>query len=140
MNISRILVPVDGSKHSDSAVTMAISLAKDKNASIVLLHIRRPVPVGLGKPNADDLLDYLTQGAETLMEQYRTQLDADGIDFVDLIIGGEVAEVVDNVAKVEKCDLIVMGSKGKSDLEGLIVGSTTHKVLHTTPLPVLVVK
>jgi nucleotide-binding universal stress UspA family protein len=51
-----------------------------------------------------------------------------------------VAEVIANVAEVEKCELIVMGSKGKSDLEGLILGSVTHKVLNIASSPVLVVK
>lgn len=140
MDVTKILLPVDGSKHSDAAAQMAISIAVDNNASIVLLHVRRPVPTGLGQPNADELLDYLTRGAEAVMDHYRSKLDAAKIDYVDLVIGGDVGEVVTNVAKVEKCDLIVLGSKGKSDLEGLILGSATHKVLHTTELPVLVVK
>lgn len=140
MNVSRILLPVDGSPMSDAAADMAIDLANDSNASIVLLHVRKPVPTGLGQPNADVLLDVLTEGAEAVMEHYRGKLESAKIDYLDLIIGGNVAEVVANVAKVEKCDIIVIGSKGKSDLEGLILGSVTHKVLHTTHLPVLVVK
>jgi nucleotide-binding universal stress UspA family protein len=62
------------------------------------------------------------------------------VDHTDLVVGGDVGETITNVAKVEKCDLIVMGSKGKSGLEGLILGSATHTVLHATDLPVLVVK
>jgi len=140
MNVTRILLPVDGSRLSDAAADMAIDIAVNYNASIVLLHVRKAVPTGLGQPNADDLLTVLTKGAKSVMEHYLKKLvDAD-IDFHDLIIGGEVAEVVSNVAEVEKCDLIVMGSKGKSDLEGLILGSVTHKVLHTAAVPVLVVK
>lgn len=140
MKVTRILLPVDGSKHSDAAAEMAIDLAIDNNASVVLLHVRKPVPTGLGQPNADELLAYLTKGAEAVMDHYLAKLEAAKVDFVDLVIGGEVGEVVSNVADVEKCDLIVMGSKGKSDLEGLILGSSTHKVLHTTSMPVLVVK
>lgn len=140
MNVSRILLPVDGSEMSDAAADMAIDLANDSNASIVLLHVRKPVPTGLGQPNADELLSVLSEGAEVVMDHYRGKLEAANIEYLDLIIGGEVAEVIENVADVEKCDIILIGSKGKSDLEGLILGSVTHKVLHTTSLPVLVVK
>lgn len=140
MNITRILLPVDGSRLSDAAADTAIELANDSNASIVLLHVRRPVPSGLGQPNADELLNHLVSGAEEVMHHYRAKLDNAKIEYLDLIIGGEVAEVVTNVAEVEKCDLLVIGSKGKSDLEGLLLGSVTHKVLQTTNIPVMVVK
>lgn len=39
-----------------------------------------------------------------------------------------------------KCDLIVMGSRGRSDIEGLLLGSVTHKVLTLATVPVLVVR
>ncbi|MGL1863267.1 MAG: universal stress protein [Pseudodesulfovibrio sp.] len=140
MNANRILLPVDGSVYSDAAADMAIGIAAHDGASIVILHVRRPVPTGLGQPNADELLNVFTEGAEAVIELYRDKLTNAKIEFTELIIGGDVAEVVANVAVVEKCDLIVIGSKGKSDLTGLILGSVTHKVLHATSLPVLVVK
>lgn len=139
MNITRILLPVDGSRMSDAAADMAVDLAGD-SGTIVLLHVRRPVPTGLGQPNANELLEYLTRGAEEVISHYRDKLTKAAVDFQELIIGGDVAEVVSNVAEVEKCDIIVIGSKGKSDLEGLFLGSVTHKVLQTTNKPVLVVK
>jgi len=140
MKITRILLPVDGSAFSDAAADMAIDIANENNTSVVLLHVRRPVPTGIGQPNADDLLEYLTKGAEAVMGHYRDKLTSAKVDFLDLIIGGDVAEVIANVADVEKCDFIVIGSKGKSDLEGLFLGSVTHRVLHTANCPVLVVK
>jgi len=140
VNVSRILLPVDGSRPSDAATDMAISIAQDAGATVVLLHVRRPVPTGLGEPNAGQLLTHLTAGAEAVIQHYRGRLQAAGVDFAELVVGGDVGETIVTVAKAEKCELIVMGSKGKSDLEGLILGSATHTVLHTTPLPVLVVK
>lgn len=139
MNITRILLPVDGSRMSDAAADMAIDLAGD-TGTIVLLHVRRAVPTGLGQPNANELLEYLTGAAEEVVAHYRDKLTKADVDFQELVIGGDVAEVVANVAEVEKCDIVVLGSKGKSDLEGLFLGSVTHKVLQTTPKPVLVVK
>ena len=139
MNITRILLPVDGSRMSDAAADMAVDLAGD-SGTIVLLHVRRAVPTGLGQPNANELLEYLTKAAEEIIAHYRDKLIKAAVDFQELVIGGNVAEVVTNVADVENCDIIVMGSKGKSDLEGLFLGSVTHKVLQTTIKPVLVVK
>ncbi|HKI81754.1 MAG TPA: universal stress protein, partial [Pseudodesulfovibrio sp.] len=92
------------------------------------------------QPNANEVLEYLNQGAEEVMTHYRAKLSNADVDFLELVIGGDVAEVISNVADNEKCDVIVMGSKGKSDLEGLFLGSVTHKVLQTTTKPVLVVK
>jgi nucleotide-binding universal stress UspA family protein len=139
MNISRILLPVDGSRLSDAAAEACIDLAGE-SASVVLLHVHRTVPTGLGEPNAGDLLAYLVKQAEAVMAHYRARLNNANVDFIELVVGGDVAEVITNVAEVEKCDLIVIGSKGKSDLEGLFLGSVTHKVLQTTGKPVLVVK
>ncbi|AMK10040.1 MAG: universal stress protein [Pseudodesulfovibrio sp.] len=139
MNITRILLPVDGSRLSDAAADMAIELAAE-SGSIVLLNVRRTVPTGLGQPNAGELLEYLNKNAEAIMAHYRAKLTNAKTDFQELVVGGDVADVISNVADNEKCDLIVMGSKGKSDLEGLFLGSVTHKVLQTTSKPVLVVK
>ena len=139
MNISRILLPVDGSRMSDAAADMAIDLA-GKDGTVVLLTVRRTVPTGLGQPNANELLEYLNRGAEEVMDHYRSKLTDARVDFLELIVGGDVAEVISNVADNETCDVIVMGSKGKSDLEGLFLGSVTHKVLQTTSKPVMVVK
>lgn len=139
MNISRMLLPVDGSRMSDAAADMAIDLAGE-SGTVILLHVRHTVPSGLGQPNASELLEYLTNKAEEVMTHYREKLTKAAVDFQELIIGGDVAEVIANVAEVEKCDIIVIGSKGKSDLEGLFLGSVTHKVLQTTDKPVLVVK
>jgi nucleotide-binding universal stress UspA family protein len=124
---------------SDVAADMAIDLAGE-TGTVVLLHVRRTVPTGLGQPNANELLEYLTKGADKVVAHYRDKLTKASVDFQELVVGGDVAEVIANVARVEKCDLIVMGSKGKSDLEGLFLGSVTHKVLQTTDKPVLVVK
>jgi len=139
MNISRILLPVDGSRLSDAAADMAIELA-GSGGTVILLNVRRTVPTALGQPNANELLEYLNRNAEDIMAHYRARLSNAKVDFQELVVGGDVADVIANVADNERCDVIVIGSKGKSDLEGLFLGSVTHKVLQITSKPMLVVK
>ena len=140
MIFSKILIPVDGSKHSSNAVKYGAALAEVSGAKLILLHCHRPIPTGLGEPNFQKAIDNATRESYTVLKHHTAELKDRTIDYDEKIIGGSVAKSIKTVVETEECDLIVMGSKGKSDLEGLVVGSVTHKVLHTAPCPVLVTK
>lgn len=140
MKTTRILLPVDGSRHSDAAADYAVDMARTFGAEVLLLTCRRPVPNELGVPNTEKVLEHYTQEADAIIAPYRERLSTAKVSVRERIIGGSPGEVIADVAKAEACDLIIMGSKGKSDLEGLLLGSVTHKVLHTAHCPVLVVK
>ena len=141
MQLGTILVPVDGSEHSMRAVHYAAGLARlGEGAKLVLLHCHKPVPLTLGEPNFQQALDALGRESEGILMPYRRALQEQGVAFEEKVVGGSAAQVIADVAENLGCGLVVMGSKGKSDLEGLIVGSVTHKVLHIASCPVLVVR
>ena len=141
MNITKILVPVDGSSYSKAALEMGIRLAGRNDASIVLLTVRREVPkLMMTEAAAKVLRASLNEAAQDLLETYRPELEASGVPFEMAIASGRRGDSIVEEVKARGCDLVVMGSKGKSDLQGLILGSVTHVVLHAAPCSVLVVK
>lgn len=139
-HFKRILLPVDGSEYSMDAAVQAVELARIANGSVVLLHCHRPVPTALGQPNFQELTEQYAREAAELLAPYREMLTRLNIPYDDKIVGGPTADVICEVAELEKCDCIVMGTRGKSGLESLVLGSVTHKVLHLAPCPVLVVR
>lgn len=140
MIFTKILIPVDESKHSESAVSYGASLAEMSGGKLIIIHCHRPVPTGLGEPNFQRAIDNATRESYSILEEQTAILKNRNVDYEEKIIGGSIAKSIKTVAETEKCDLIIMGSKGKSDLEGLVVGSVTHKVLHIADCPVLVIK
>ncbi|WP_320175259.1 universal stress protein [Maridesulfovibrio sp.] len=140
MIFKKILIPVDDSKHSENAISYGASLAEMSGGKLIVLHCHRPVPTGLGEPNFQKAIDNATRESYAILEQKTAFLKDKNINHEEKIIGGSTAKAIKTVADTEKCDLIIMGSKGKSDLEGLVIGSVTHKVLHTAEIPVLVIK
>ncbi|WP_031485292.1 universal stress protein [Maridesulfovibrio frigidus] len=140
MIFSKILIPVDGSKHSDSAVEYGFELAQITKAQVILLHCHPPVPSGLGEPNFQKAIDDSTRRSYAILEKYTQHPKAQDVELSEKIIGGKTTTSITTVAETENCDLIIIGSKGKTDLEGLLMGSVTHKVLNTAHCPVLVIK
>lgn len=140
MEFKRLLIPVDGSKHSMKAAQCALDLAKGMGAEIILMHCHRPFPVVLGEPLFQEAIAHRLEKSEKLLAPYKELFSEQGIQFTDRILEGPPGDIISEVAQIEKCDMIVMGSRGRTDLEGLILGSATHKVLHTAPCPVLVVR
>ena len=140
MQIEKIMVPVDGSKFSMHAAEYAVDLAKLLNAEILLLHCHKPFPVLLGEPTFQKAVDRLMGESEKILEPYRKLVQEKDIFFTDVILEGPADRAISDLAENEQCDLIVMGSRGRTDLEGLFLGSVTHRVLRTAPCPVLVMR
>jgi nucleotide-binding universal stress UspA family protein len=136
----KILLAVDGSPSAGEAARRAAALARFCGAPLLLFHCRKSVPEYLGEPYYQRMLDRLAAGVEELIEPYRRLLGELGLSFEERVLEGDPAKQVCEVARVEGCDLIVLGTRGLSDLEGLFLGSVAHKVLMAAPCPVLAVR
>jgi nucleotide-binding universal stress UspA family protein len=136
----KILVAVDHSEISDRAVLAARDLAVLSKGEVWVLHLReREVAVKTGvamtAESADEANAAVSAAVEVLTQ---AGVKAHG-DIRTTLFGYAAREIVDDAIEHD-ADLIVMGSRGRSDLVGFILGSTAHKVIHLTDRPVLIVK
>lgn len=137
--INRILISVDGSSRSRRVVERAAEMAEKFQAKVVLLHVRQKVLDLLGEPYYQQVLNKYIHTAEGIVAPLKMLLEERGIEHEVLILEGDPAEAVTVAAVDEKCDLIVMGTRGLSNLQGLALGSVSHKVLQTAECMVLIV-
>jgi nucleotide-binding universal stress UspA family protein len=137
--IKRILAPVDGSSRSQQVVERAAEMAETFHAKVILLHVRQRVPDILGEPFYQKVLNQYVEKAELTVAPLKQLLEADGVDHEILILEGDPAEAILEAAEDEKCDLIVMGTRGLSDFIGMALGSVSHKVLRASSCMVLIV-
>jgi len=139
LDLKKIMVPVDGSDHAMRAAEYAAKLAQRLDCEVLLLNTHRPFPVTLGEPYYQKAITKILDKANALLQPYRALFEAEAVSFTDRVLEGAPGEVIPRVAGIEKCDIIVIGSRGRSNLEGLFLGSVTHRVLRSAPCPVLVV-
>ena len=140
MELKKILAPVDGSEHSMRAVAYAADMATLMDSEILLIHCHKSFPVVLGEPYFQKAIDKIMKNSNELLDPYRKIVQDAGVTFIDRILEGPAAQAICEVANIEKIDMIVMGCRGRNDLEGLLLGSCTHRVLKTAPCPVLVIR
>ena len=136
----KILVAVDHSEVSDRAVLAARDLAMLSKGEVWVLHLReREVAVKTGMAMTAEGADEANAAVSAAVEVL-TQADvkAHG-DIRTTLFGYAAREIVDDAIEHD-ADVIVMGSRGRSDLVGFILGSTAHKVIHLTDRPVLIVR
>jgi nucleotide-binding universal stress UspA family protein len=136
----RILVAVDHSEMSQRAVLAARDLAVLSKGEVWVLHLReREMAVKTGALVPDESTAEASAAvAESVEVLTRAGVTAHG-EVRNTIFGYAAREIVDD-AKEHDADVIVMGSRGRGDLAGLVLGSTAHKVIHLTDRPVLVVR
>ena len=137
--IKKILAPVDESTRSQRIVERAAEMAETFHAKVILLHVRQKVPDILGEPYYQKVLNQYLEKAETITAPLKKQLEESGVDHEVLILEGNPAEAIVDAAGDEKCDLIVMGSRGLSDFQGMALGSVSHKVIHAMDRLILLV-
>jgi nucleotide-binding universal stress UspA family protein len=131
MNI--ILHPTDFSIHSDRAFRLGCSLARDHGARLIVLHVAPPAVYGLAfaqTPEYDELWKKLH---EIRVPELPIPLD------YRLRYGHAVDEIL-RVAREAACDLIVMGTHGRSGFSRVLTGSVTEAVVRRAPCHTLAVK
>lgn len=136
----RIMVAVDGSDHSVRAVAAARELARKFTGEVRVVHVHeREFPavrgaVGTAESPAE---------AGRLIERYVKELEAEGVtatgDARTARLGGAAKEILHAAAEFD-AGLIVTGTRGLSDFEGLLLGSVAHKIIHHAPCPVMVTR
>ncbi len=140
MKIKTILNPIDGSDHSIRSTTYAMELASVFGAQIVLLHCHERFPIVLAEPYFQEAVNKINKASEELLEPFVEMLEKSEVLFDVRILEGIPGNKIPEVAKIEKVDLIVMGSRGVSDFAGLLLGSVAHQVLQKSDCPVFITK
>jgi len=134
----KILVPVDGSEHSEKALSLVEEFASKFGSEVLVFHVREKWVGRGGSWDVD-----LTEEDVNVAEEAAQKLAGKGVNAKSerqTALSGHAAQGIVRAADDNSADVIVMGSRGLSDWSGLLVGSVTHKVLHMAPCPIVVVR
>ena len=151
MIFSNILVPVDGSEHSDRAVKYATEIALKFNAKITLLHVYSLTPLITSSTLAPTISDMtpdtinlisqkVKKDAKKILNQAKIIAQTKDVFVIGLLKEGEVVSEILNIVDAKKVDLIVMGARGLGGIKKLILGSISEAVVHKVARPVLIIR
>jgi len=138
MNASKILCPTDFSTMGQTALEMATSLARDRGATLVILHVEEPpmaygggeLYYGIEEPNREELKRMLSE-----------VVPADpAVPYEHRLMIGSPATAIVEMAQRENVNLIVMPTHGRTGLMRLLMGSVAEEVVRKAKCPVLTVK
>jgi len=134
-----ILVPLDGSKYSEKALLHACDIAKNNQSYLTLLYVvEKSLPI-----NLLDRKEYLTIlrkfGNDVLIKNKKITSDK-GIDSKIVIKEGNIVNEIIKLAKNEKSNLIIVGSKGLGSTARFFLGSVSNKLANNSPCSILIIK
>ncbi len=149
--IATILIAVDGSPHSMQAVEVGSQIAAALKARLVLLNVAKPdkaieamrqfAKAEHATDRDVDIIDILKRGARQMLEAEAVKARSAGVhNIVSEVEEGPIARTIVARAKHHNVDMIVVGSRGLGDIEGLLRGGVSHRVETLAKCPVLVVK
>lgn len=136
----RILLATDGSYGSATAEPYAYGLADLWGASLTVMSVLE-FPPGMDPDYAVNrlYLDELMKDVTTKLTDLKTRAIALGISVQSYVATGIPSEEVSAVAQTQEAELIVVGTRGKTGLEHILLGSTAERIIRMAPCPVLTV-
>jgi nucleotide-binding universal stress UspA family protein len=131
--LKKILLALDGSENAERALPWAKRLSSREKALVVLVRV---VPLGV----KDDELERELGEARDYLQRVERDLNYAGVPTKVLIRKGMAAHVIPHVAHRERCDLILMTTRGGSPVRRWAIGGVTEQVMRTSSIPVLPVR
>ena len=140
IKVERVLIPVDGSDSSKNACKYGTQLVNSRYPKIYLLNVWEPITRTIGGEKAEKLRQNAEAKSMAMLEEYKKLLEPCDMDVELISRSGRPDYVILNVQDELDCDLIVIGSRGLSVLENVIMGSVVTRVLEGASCPVLVTR
>jgi nucleotide-binding universal stress UspA family protein len=134
----RIIVPVDGSEIANKAARKALALAQLAAIKVVAMHVINVDLSIYDYPKELQLLDLLQKEGHSILAEIVTLGKEMGITVSKKLVEGHPAEEI--IKEAQEDDLIVMGSKGRTGLDRLLLGSVAENVARHASCPVMIVK
>lgn len=143
----KILIPTDGSTLSTQAANKGVAFAREIGAEVVALHVTQPFAATVGFDGMaaayaitdEDYEKTASQQSNKYIQAILDRAETAGVKASHRSVSNfNVADAVASAAVEEECDLIFIGSHGRSGLSRLLLGSVTAKVLNLSPCAVLV--
>ncbi len=127
-------MPIDGSAHSTSALQEATKIAKMTGGTITLLTVQPHRPIAPTPKQSTETVQSI------VLAEGRRLVEAEGVFAETLLLGGNVVDQIVKTAKEGNFELIVIGARGLSRFEEILLGSVSHGVAEKAPCPVIVTR
>ena len=135
-----ILVPVDGSKHSDAAFDAAMDIAQKYGSQVFVLHVFQG-GTGSGTLVSAGFEDDMRSIGQQILDSYEAKVKERRLQNVRMLLQmGDAAQRIMETASEIKCGLLILGSRGRGGFKELLLGSVSHKVTNHADCPVLIAK
>jgi len=135
----RIVVAVDGSKHSQRALDYTNELATTYGSSVWIVHAFPQTSDLFGYDEYEKMVAQRELAGQAIINAAREKLDQ-SIDIREELLEGPAAEAILSVAEARQSSLIIMGTRGLGTLQGLLFGSVSSKVAQYASCPVMLVR
>ena len=151
MNINKVLIAVDNSKHAEHAAGFGLDLARTYKAGVGIVSIVEPIiypssgadtitgmPIESASVNEGEMLKIQTESAENMMHQV-IKKHGEGLEVTYFTEYGLTADSIMKCASEYNADLIVVGTHNRTGLDRLFMGSVAEHVVRHSHVPVLVI-
>ncbi len=138
--MNSILIATDGSESAEQALEVAIELAREMGASLHVVSVRPPLPVGHTGPSPAVLEVDEEHGAERIAAAAAERAREAGVQATPHVARGPVVDNIVSAVHELGADLLVVGSRGHGAIAGVMLGSVSHALIRQSPVPVTIVR